>query len=190
MPPKPKITKSMLVEAAFSIARTQGAEQINARTVSQALGCSTQPVMYHFATMNELRKAVYEKADSFHTQYLMEGCENSAEPMLDIGLRYIRFAAVEPHLFRFLFQSNAFSGKTLRDLIEAEELEPVLSVLRQTSGLGREAASNLFFSLFLVVHGYASLLANHAMEYDEADAAALLTRVYLGVVSNAKEETQ
>ena len=32
--------------------------------------------------------------------------EDAAEPMLEIGLNYIRFAIEEPHLFRFLFQSG------------------------------------------------------------------------------------
>lgn len=188
MPPKSKITKSMVIEAAFAIARTQGWEQINARSVSQRLGCSTQPVMYHFSTMEELRKAVYGKADGFHTAYLMEGCESSPSPMLEIGLRYIRFAASERHLFRFLFQSNAFSGKNLADLIDAEELEPILSALEQTAELCREKAKQIFFTLFLTVHGYASLLANHTMKYDEASAAELLNRAYIGAVRALTED--
>ena len=56
MPAKAKVTKEMIVDAAFAIAREAGAENINARTVSERLHCSTQPVMYHFATMEELKK--------------------------------------------------------------------------------------------------------------------------------------
>ena len=50
MPPKVKVTKDMVIDAAFEIAREAGAENINARTVAKKLNCSTQPVMYHFAT--------------------------------------------------------------------------------------------------------------------------------------------
>ena len=53
MPPKVKITKEMIIDAAFEIARSEGAENINARTISKKLGCSTQPVMYHFKTIEE-----------------------------------------------------------------------------------------------------------------------------------------
>ena len=49
MPAKPKVTKEMIVDAAFEIARKEGMENINARTVSEKLSCSTQPVMYHLA---------------------------------------------------------------------------------------------------------------------------------------------
>ena len=49
--------------------------------------------------------------------------------MLGIGLNYIRFAMEEPHLFRFLFQSDFFDGTMLLELIDAEELTPVLSTM-------------------------------------------------------------
>lgn len=55
MPPKAKITKDMVIDAAFEVAREIGTENINARTVSKKLNCSTQPVMYHFATIDELK---------------------------------------------------------------------------------------------------------------------------------------
>ena len=47
MPPKAKITKEMIIDAAFEITRESGIEAVNARTISEKLGCSTQPVMYH-----------------------------------------------------------------------------------------------------------------------------------------------
>ena len=46
MPPKAKITREMIVDAAFAIAREAGAETINARTVAERLKCSTQPVLF------------------------------------------------------------------------------------------------------------------------------------------------
>lgn len=90
----------------LAVARETGAENINARTVSERLNCSTQPVMYHFATIEELKRAVYEKADIYHSDYLMNIKNPKKGTMLGIGMNYIRFAIEEPHLFRFLFQSD------------------------------------------------------------------------------------
>ena len=45
MPPKAKITKDMILNAAFEVARETGADHINARTVAKKLNCST-PVSY------------------------------------------------------------------------------------------------------------------------------------------------
>ena len=71
MPAKAKVTREMIVDAAFAVARETGAETISARTVSERLHCSTQPVMYHFATIEELKRTVYAKADQYHSDYLM-----------------------------------------------------------------------------------------------------------------------
>ena len=103
MPPKAKVTKDMIIDAAFEVARESGVENINARTVAKKLNCSTQPVMYHFETIEELKKATYAKADRFHTEYLMNIKEPQEGIMLGIGLNYIRFAIEEPKLFRLLF---------------------------------------------------------------------------------------
>lgn len=175
MPPKARITKEMIVNAAFEIARETGAENINARTISEKLGCSTQPVMWHFAKISDIKKAAYEKADSFHTEFIMNTGSNS---MREIGLNYIRFAAVEKNLFRFIFQSNEFSGKTLLDLTEANEVRPILEILAQTAGTDLKQAAVIFRTLFLYVHGYASMLANNAMKYDEAEVSEELELLF------------
>lgn len=125
----------MIVEAAFAVARETGAENINARTVSERLHYSTQPVMYHFTTIEELKRTVYEKADGYHSEYLMNLKKASNGVMLGIGMNYIRFAIKEPHLFRFLFQSDYFNGSTLPELIDAKELEPVLLLCGKPWGL-------------------------------------------------------
>ena len=72
MPPRAKITKEMIAEAAFEVPRAEGAGKINARRVSQKLGCSTQPVMYHFKTMGELEKAACERADLYRGAYISD----------------------------------------------------------------------------------------------------------------------
>ena len=149
MPAKPKISKEMIVDAAFEIARKEGMENINARTVSEKLNCSTQPVMYHFATIEELKKTAYAKADRYHSEYLMNVESPQKGVMLGIGLNYIRFAMEEPHLFRFLFQSN-----------------------------------------FLFAHGYASIIANNSLEYEEELIKAHLKRAYAGAVLAAQKETR
>ena len=50
----------------------------------------------------------------------------------------------EPHLFRFLFQSDYFNGKTLLELIDAEELIPVLSAMQRSLGIGMEQTKMVF----------------------------------------------
>lgn len=186
--PKAKITKEMVVEAAFEVARVSGAENINARTVSQKLGCSTQPVMYYFATIEDLKRAVYSKTDQFHSEYLMNLENPQDEIMLGIGLNYIRFAVREPHLFRFLFQSGFARENSVLEMIDSEELQPVLSSMQQASGMDTEQSKKVLLTVSLFTHGYASIIANNALEFDEKTAALHLERAYRGAVLAAQEE--
>lgn len=186
MPPKAKITKEMVIDAAFQVAREAGAENINARTVAEKLGCSTQPVMYHFATIEELKRVTYTKTDWYHTEYLMNA--DQEEPMLGIGLNYIRFAVQEPNLFRFLFQSGYAVENSLLEMIDSQELLPVLSAMMQAMQVSLEQTKEVFLTLALFVHGYASIIANNSLEYDEKLISVHLKRVYTGAVLALREE--
>lgn len=188
MPPKAKITRDMVIDAAFEIARETGAENINARTVSQKLNCSTQPVMYHFSTIEELKKAVYAKTDRFHTEYLMHNAEPQQDVMLGIGLNYVRFAIEETNLFRFLFQSGYAVENSLLEMIDSEELIPVISAMQEAMDMSMEQTKEIFLTLALFVHGYASIIANNSLEYDEELIKTHLERVYTGAVLAAQKE--
>ena len=188
MPAKAKVTKEMIIDAAFAIAREAGVENINARTVSERLHCSTQPVMYHFSTIEELKRTVYAKADSYHSEYLMNLKSPQKGVMLGIGMNYIRFAIEEPHLFRFLFQSDYFSGTTLLELIDADELLPVLSAMQKTLDMSMEQTKKVFLTIFLFAHGYASIIANNSMQYDEELIRSHLERAYRGAILAAQAE--
>ena len=188
MPAKAKVTREMIIDAAFEIARETGAENINARTVSNALNCSTQPVMYHFETIEALKRAAYKKADEYHTEYLMSISETRANVMLGIGLNYIRFAVEEPNLFRFLFQSGFAAQHSLLEMINSQELMPVLSVMQKAMDINMEQTKEVFITLALFVHGYASIIANNSLEYDETLITTYLEKVYTGAIFALQEE--
>lgn len=184
--PKTKITREMVVDAAFEIARRAGIENVNARTVSEKAGCSTQPVMYHFARIEELKRAVYEKADRYHTDYLMNVTNPREGTMLGIGLNYIRFAIYEPNLFRFLFQSGYAVGNSLAEIADSEEAKPLLAMMSEAMEMSLEQTKEVFMTIAMFAHGYASIIANNSLEYDEKEIAAHLERTYRGAVMAVK----
>ncbi|MBQ3411477.1 MAG: TetR/AcrR family transcriptional regulator [Oscillospiraceae bacterium] len=187
MPPKAKVTEDMIIKAAVEAVRSGGEDNITARSVAGILGCSTQPVMYHFPTMEELSRAAYAEADSMHTQFLLKeraGCD----PLLSIGLNYIEFAKNEPSLFRFLFQSGRYEKRDLRGLISGEELKPVIYAVEKDLGTDGASAEDVFLTLAVAVHGFASLVAGGMLEYSEKTAAELLERIFTGAVNTAVKE--
>ncbi len=188
MPPKAKISKEMIIETAFQIAREEGADKITVRSIAERLNCSTQPVLYYFAGIDEIKKAVYEKADEFHTEYIMQENPACEDPFMAIGLHYIRFAMEEAKLFQFLFQSNEFSGAGILDLMESEGLEPFYAGLQEEADLSKEEAKEVFVILFVFAHGYASLFANNSMRYDEDKITDGLVKTFYGAIAAVKGE--
>lgn len=184
-PPKARITKDMILDAAFAIAREEGADRVNARTVAAKLGCSTQPVMYHFRTMEELQRAVYEKADAYHSTYLITG---KAEGLLGIGLNYVRFAADEKNLFCLLFQTNQFRSGSIPDLISASDMAPIVEAVSEEAQVDLTCAKNVLRLLFLTVHGYASMYANNELRFDEKAVSEDLVLVLQGILAVLKED--
>lgn len=187
MPPKAKISKEMIVQAALNIAREKGVESINARTVAKELNCSTQPIMYHFATIEELKREVYTEADEMHTNYILRPSEE-IDPLLSIGLNYVRFAIAEPNLFRFLFQSGFVREKNLLTMLDSDELWPVLSAVQEQLKTDIIKAKEIFVTIALFAHGYASLIANYSMDFDEQVIAAHLERTFEGALLAAEKE--
>lgn len=182
MPPKAKITKEMIVDVAFGIIQREGVDKVTARSISQQLNCSTQPVLYHFATVEDIKKAVYKKADEYHSDYIMNMENDYGDPMLTMGMNYIDFARKERNIFQFLFQSNEFSGASILDLLQTEEILPFLTMLQQELELALEEVKEVFSTLFIFVHGYASLYANNTMIYDEANVISAIENVFEGAI--------
>ena len=187
MPKKPTTPKEAMIEGAIELIREKGHEDLTVRKLAAFLGCSTQPIMYHFATIDSLKRTVYARADQEHSEYLMQ-VRPGQDPVLAIGLNYVRYAVEEPRLFRFLFQSGYTEENNLLEMIDCEELEPVLAAMQEGTGMDRERTRQVFLTVALFAHGYASIIANNALEYDEALIAEHLERTWNGAVLAAAQE--
>ena len=186
MPKKPTTTKEAMIEGAFRLVREKGHEFLTARNLASYLGCSTQPVMYQFPNLEILKDLTYRKVDEFHSEYILAGGD-----LLEMGLRYIRFAEEERNFFRFLFQSGRFSGSSLEDLIKSPETADILAAVSGEEGLPAEKASVFFEPLVAVVHGYASMIANNTMKYDPKAIRKVLITIAEGLEKgwNQNDET-
>ena len=186
MPPKAKITKEMVIQAGFDVVRTEGAESLSVRRVAAVLGCSTQPVMYIYRTVDELRSDVYLTAERFHEEYIMT--PDGGHPLLSVGLRYINFANDEKNLFRFLFESDRFHS-SFSDIMHGDGKNPVIQPLCEIAGLTPFQAEEVFAALFRSVHGAASMLAHNSIEYDKEYITRQLTNVYNGTLDAVMKQS-
>ena len=100
--PTQKITREMIVEAAFELAREQGMEAVQVKAVAAALGCSVQPVYGYCGSMEGLKELVTERAGRELREYV-EARLDPADRFASLGRAYAAFAKEEPHLYRLWF---------------------------------------------------------------------------------------
>ncbi|MBQ4051977.1 MAG: TetR/AcrR family transcriptional regulator [Oscillospiraceae bacterium] len=178
MPPKIKVTKEEIVQAAVRIVRESGAQALNARTVAAALNCSTQPVFSNFSSMEELRLAVVEKADLLCRDYISRETERGEYPAYKAsGMAYIRFAKEEKELFKLLYmrdRTNEPGGK------KSATDDQMTSVVHDATNLEGTQASLFHLAMWIYVHGIAVMFATGFLDLEWELVSKMLTDAYQG----------
>ena len=178
MPPKVKISKEKIIEAAISLIRNSGADAVNARTLAAALDCSTQPIFSNFETMEALQKAVLERAHNVYMDFLKNEAERRQYPEYKaFGMAYIRFAKEEKELFKLLFMCD----RTGASLPSTEDFDTSVELIMKNVGLSRERATLMHLETWTSVHGIATMFATSFLELDWELVARILSDVYQGI---------
>lgn len=188
MPPKVKITKEEIVNAALEMIRSGGETTLNARSIAAALNCSTQPIFSNFARMEDLRIAVLDAA---YARYLgtskTEVTSEKYPPYKAMGMAYIRFAKEERELFKFLFMRD----RTEEDTSPSGDFEEAAQLVAKANGFSIEKARILHLELWTCVHGIGTMLATSFLTLDEELVSRMLSDVYLGTLDRfLKEEKE
>ena len=188
MPPKIKVTKEDIVAAALDIVRRSGAEAINARTVAAALQCSTQPVFSNFATMEDLRLAVVQKADAVYQSYVTQETASGNYPAYKAsGMAYIRFAKEEKELFKLLFMRDRSSEVIPEETELTNRMENMIS---SAIGLEGDNAKLFHLEMWAYVHGLATMIATDYFTLDTEFISELITDCYQGLIKQHERKKQ
>ena len=188
MPPKVKISKEKIIEAAISLIRNGGVEAVNARTLAAALGCSTQPIFSNFETMEALQNEVLARAHQIYMDFLKNEAERKQYPEYKaFGMAYIRFAKEEKELFKLLFMRSR-KGKNLAPT--ADFNESVQMIMQKNEIKCKEKAELIHLEIWSCVHGIATMFATSFLELDWEFISNMLTDVYLGITARHTAEAK
>ena len=180
MPPKVKVTRDDILDAALALVREEGTEALTTRAVAARLKCSTQPIFSNFPNMDGLRRAVLEKAYAMYAQRTFAAMQSGRFPPYKAsGMAYIEFAVDEPQLFRMLYMRDRAGEERIDDTAESEQ---IIGVMMKSNGLTYEKAHQLHEAMWVFVHGLAVLYATGFEIYDEKKASEMLSDAYYGVL--------
>ncbi len=186
MPPKSKISKKAIIDAALDIVRSDGADAVNARSVAAALGASTQPIFSNYPSMKALTDDVTERAYELYESRISSALTSGEYPPYKAsGMAYIQFAKEEKELFKLLFMRDR-TGETISD--GREQIRPLIGIIMQNLGICEDDAYKLHLELWIYVHGIATMIATSYLEWDTDFISQSLTNVYLGLKHRYTEE--
>ena len=97
--PKQKITKEMVVDAAFTLVRAGGMEAVLVKDIAKQLDCSVQPIYSYCNNMEGLKHDVMVKVRAFVSQYIAQRLDEK-DLFRSSGHAYVTLAKEEPQLYK------------------------------------------------------------------------------------------
>ena len=168
-----KITKDMILDTAFSIARREGLNSISNRRIAKELNSSIRPIYYQFKNTEELKLELGKKIDTYFYDYLLNNKLGNMPLYKQIGINYIRFSRDEKKLFKILFMSD---NKLLpSDFILDTDYMKIKDIIRISTNLSDKDIKSFHLKMWLFTHGIATLSANDTILFTDKQISDLLS---------------
>lgn len=170
-----KISKDMILDAAFSIVKESGMEGLSNRELVKKLNCSIRPIYYQFESAEQMQKELYSKIEKYFYKFLMDNMVDDIPKYKQIGINYIKFAKKEKKLFQILFinetnlSPDAFVSKDGEDYKELEKL------IRLSTNLNEDDIKSFHTKMWIFSHGIATLVANDTINLTDEQISELLS---------------
>lgn len=183
--PKQRITREMVVDAAFEIARRDGIEKATVKAISEKLGCSVQPIYSYCQNMDGLRQEVAGKARRFVQEYAAKRIDPN-DLFRSTGHAYVQIAREEPYLFRlYLFQERT-GVSSLEDLYRTETNPAAAGKIAADFNISLPAAKQLHLNMLIYTIGIGTIFSVTSSSISEEEIYEQQERAYEAFLKNAK----
>ena len=182
MPAVKKISREAILDAAVEVLRDGGFSAVNARSVAKKLGCSTQPIYASFRNMEELKAALTERAIAMHTQRVRASLRAHAgndSRYSSYGMGFVKFAAEEKQLFRWLYLDGEQQGPYQNDVLLSE----VIAVIVEEFGYSEAVARRFHQDMTYFSYGLAILANTDHLYLTEPELREAFRREFRALVA-------
>ena len=182
MPAVKKVSKDDIIDAAIDVLRDDGFSAINARSVAKKIGCSTQPIYFSFKNMEELKSALTERAIGLHAQHVRDSLKAHAgndSRYSSYGMGFVKFAAEEKQLFRWLYLEGRQLGSYQNDVL----LPEVIAVIMDEFGYSEEIARRFHQDMIYFSYGLAILANTDHLHLTELELREAFRREFRALIA-------
>lgn len=173
---KVTISRDMILEAALKILIRDGYAAVNIKTIASEIGCSTQPVVWHFENMDGLRQALSEYAGEYAAQKAFLDSRNKVESFEFMGRAYVKMALKEPNLFKYLYLGESPMGRPydLKGIARDKKNKEMISRIAEQTGLNEEQVIRFVRNTLIYSHGVATMVATGVFKGTEKEMMAMI----------------
>lgn len=173
---KTQISKEVILKVALEMLIRDGYSAINIKTLSKEIGCSTQPLVWHFENMEGLRKALAEYALNYANEKMCPSAQNGVEAFEQAGEAFIHIAVAEPNLFRFLYLEG-YSGtpaENFNAVVADEDNVELIKRISRSMDISVDSAERYLQNTIIYTYGIAALSATGIIRSSETEIMKLV----------------
>lgn len=185
MPSSPKIPKELILENALTMLIREGYAALNIKALAKEIGCSTQPISWHFGNMDGLREALAQEALRYANQKLTPQSENFIEAFLQIGFAYVNMAFDEANLFRFIYmgESKQYCRGGFSSILTDKGNAALIEGLSQYLHADKNEVGKFVQRMVVYTHGIASLIAVGVLQGTKEEVYKMISEMGIDLLS-------
>lgn len=189
---KTQITREMILETALRMLIRDGYASITVKTLAAEIGCSTQPIVWHFENMVGFRKVFFEYCIEYAKSQFTVWNGSMDDLLTETARGYITIACNMPHLFRFVFVDNKEDCKASEVVqkLQLDNTSKIIELLCSEKGISRQQAASFLMNYEFYIHGIASYTASGFCNYPEEEIVVMANRAkdaFLAYEQRAKQ---
>ena len=173
--PKQRITKEMVVNAAFEVART--GENILVKSIAENLSCSVQPIYSYCENMEGLKQDVILLIEKYLNNFLSEHIDKN-NMFESVGIAHAKFAKQEPYLYRLYFLRKRQNIASFSDLYHNEVSPNIAQLIANERGISLEQAKELHLNMIIFNIGISFVLTTLGEHTDINEVSKLLRNAH------------
>lgn len=181
MPPKVKISKQEILDAAFQILKNENMTAITARRLAKELNCSTHPIYQCFKNMDDLYSELHDIARRYFMSAVEANIKESKYPWLELGVSFIQMAYREKPIYRFLYVERTRPISDIEEYIgnsDGKRFQTELSNIKNWKERSEEEKEEVHLMLRIFAQGLAAIANNCEEELEEEHIRKLLQRSF------------
>ncbi len=175
MPSNPKIPKETILRHALEMLIQDGYASINIKSLAKRIGCSTQPISWHFGNMENFRNALTKYALDYANKQMLSASEGISA-FSNVGTGYIDMAVDEPNLFRYLYMSgeSGYHAGGFEILTTADANAAMIKQIAKQFGISADKVNDFFRNTIIYTHGLACFVVSGLINATKEELYAMV----------------